>query len=160
MGLDMYLTAERLFSGYMDLNERDRIIEVMEGDCPPINRDINPSATVTVDIAYWRKANQVHDWFVQNVQGGEDNCQKHYVSVEDLRSLVTTCEELLVKRDPELAEEELPTTSGFFFGSTEYGDDYWADLEYTVSELRPVLDWFDADEERRMNWDLHYRASW
>ena len=112
------------------------------------------------EIGYWRKANQIHQWFVDNVQGGEDNCQKYFVSIEDLRGLVTLCEGLLVKRDPELAEEELPTASGFFFGDTEYNDWYWQDLEDTVNQLRPVLDWFDENEKRRMQWDLHYRASW
>jgi hypothetical protein len=159
MGLDMYLTAERYLGNYMNPNERNRVIEALEGDHPPV-RDTNPSATVQIDVAYWRKANQVHDWFVQRVQGGEDNCQKYFVSIEDVRSLVATCEELLVKRDPEQAEEELPTTSGFFFGNTEYNDWYWQDLEDTVNQLRPVLDWFDENDKRRMDWDLHYRASW
>ena len=159
MGLDMYLTAERYLGNYMNPNERNRVIEALEGDHPPV-RDTNPSATVQIDIAYWRKANAIHEWFVQNVQGGEDNCQKYFVSIEELRELVTLCEGLLVKQDAELAEAELPTASGFFFGDTAYEENYWADLEDTVNQLRPVLDWFDADEKRRMQWDLHYRSSW
>jgi hypothetical protein len=159
MGLDMYLTAERYFGSYMNPNERNRIVEALEGDHPPIQHE-RPSATVQIDLAYWRKANQVHNWFVENVQGGEDNCQKYFVSIEDLRSLVATCEGLLVKRSLVDAEEELPTQSGFFFGDTEYGEYYWECVEDTVNQLRPVLDWFDADEKRRMHWDLHYRSSW
>jgi len=153
------LTAERYFGNYMNPNERDLIIEALEGDHPPV-RDTNPSATVQIDIAYWRKANQIHQWFVDNVQGGEDNCQKYFVSIEDLRGLVTLCEGLLVKKSVVDAEEELPTASGFFFGDTEYNEYYWQDLEDTVNQLRPVLDWFDENDKRLMQWDLHYRASW
>jgi|1186.fasta_scaffold611083_1 hypothetical protein len=32
------------------------------------------------DAGYWRKANPVHRWFVENVQHGEDDCRKYYVS--------------------------------------------------------------------------------
>ena len=158
MGLDMYLTAEKYISGYSEQTKRDIALEGLEGDHPPTTE--GTSVTISLDVAYWRKANQIHNWFVERVQGGEDDCRTYHVPLEDLRELVTTCEGLLVKRDPELAEEELPTASGFFFGNTEYEDDYWADLEDTVAQLRPVLEWFDADEKRRFNWDLQYRASW
>jgi len=158
MGLDMYLTAEKYISGYSEQTKRDIALEGLEGDHPPIKSDT--SVTTQLDVAYWRKANQVHDWFVQNVQGGEDNCQKYFVPLDDLRELVTTCEGLLVKKSVVDAEEELPTASGFFFGNTDYGDDYWADLDDTVAQLRPLLDWFDADDRRKRDWDLHYRSSW
>lgn len=158
MGLDMYLTAEKYLGGYTDTTKRDIALEGLEGDHPPVTG--NPSVTITLDVAYWRKANQVHDWFVQTVQGGEDNCQTYHVPLEDLRNLVTTCEGLLVNKSAVDAEEELPTASGFFFGSTEYGEDYWQDLEDTVNQLRPLLDWFDDDPKRRLDWDLQYRSSW
>ena len=158
MGLDMYLTAERFVGSYSDPTKRDILIEALEGDHPPTRP--NDNVTITLDVAYWRKANQIHNWFVERVQGGEDNCQTHFVSLENLRELLTTCEGLLIKKSVVDAEEELPTASGFFFGSTEYGEDYWQDLEDTVAQLRPVIDWFDDDEKRRMHWDLQYRASW
>ena len=27
-----------------------------------------------VEIGYWRKSNQIHKWFVDNIQEGVDNC--------------------------------------------------------------------------------------
>ena len=31
-------------------------------------------------FGYWRKANQIHKWFVDNVQGGIDDCRPYPVS--------------------------------------------------------------------------------
>ena len=48
------------------------------------------------NIGYWRKANQIHKWFVDNVQDGEDDCQMHReVTKSDLESLLTTCQEVI-----------------------------------------------------------------
>jgi len=44
------------------------------------------------ELAYWRKANAIHKWFVDNVQHGVDNCEKYRLTksnIEDLLALVT-----------------------------------------------------------------------
>lgn len=46
-------------------------------------------------VAYWRKANQIHRWFVENVQGGDDDCREYYVSREQLKELLTTVRTVL-----------------------------------------------------------------
>jgi hypothetical protein len=47
----------------------------------------------------------------------------------------------------------LPTASGFFFGSTEYDEYYFEELERTERELNELL--------RDKTWDyLEYQASW
>ena len=158
MGLDMYLTAEKYVSGYSDVPTRDKIMAALN-DYPPL-RDEGAHAVVNVSVAYWRKANAIHNWFVENVQDGEDKCEKTYVPFDKLKELVATCERLLVKRDPELAAEELPTTGGFFFGPTDYDDWYWGNLEETVAILSPLIQWFEADENRAGDWDLFYQSSW
>ena len=81
-------------------------------------------------IADWRKANAVHQWFVENVQNGEDDCEFHReVTESDLKDLRDTCKEILdacylyngeVVVDVDLASELLPTQGGFFFGGIEY----------------------------------------
>ena len=158
MGLDMYLTAEKYVSGYSEVATRDKILGALD-DCPPL-RENGAHAIVNVNVAYWRKANAIHKWFVDNVQGGEDDCRKVFVPLDELRDLVGLCETLLGKRDAELAEEYLPTESGFFFGDTGYGDWYWDTLQATVDQVKPLLMWFDEDESRRFGWDVHYQASW
>lgn len=53
--------------------------------------------------------------------------------------------------DPTVAQKLLPTTSGFFFGSTEYDQWYLRDLEYTRDVLeRAVL--YDGE--------FYYEADW
>ena len=53
------------------------------------------------------------------------------------------------------AEDLLPTTSGFFFGSTDYDEYYLQDLEKTVELLTPYL-------EEKDDWSVGYvyQASW
>ena len=103
---------------------------------------------------YWRKANAIHKWFVDNVQYGEDDCGSYEVSVEQLKELRKTCKKVLkstklievtkvdpykVLEDPSVAEELLPTQSGFFFGGTEYDEWYWNDLEMTVRGIDAIM---------------------
>jgi len=159
MGLDMYLNAERFFGGYSDPQGRDQMIAVLGDERPPMCVS-DASAALSFEVAYWRKANAVHRWFVENVQNGEDDCRKVDVSLDQLRDLVGLCETLLGKRDAELAEEYLPTESGFFYGSTDYDDWYWDCLQLTVDQVKPLLMWFDEDPRRAAQWDVSYRSSW
>ena len=135
------------------------------------------------DVAYWRKANAIHNWLVENVQYGEDNCYPHEISKEQLEELRATCRKVLeslvkggthkekvkVGRDNngdiykeidvynniELAEELLPTTSGFFFGSTTYDEWYKESLEKTIEQIDNILENTDFDTEL-----IEYCSSW
>jgi len=53
-----------------------------------------------------------------------------------------------------LASEHLPTTSGFFFGSTEYDEWYFQDLQSTVEIIDNALSKI-GDE-----WTFSYQSSW
>ena len=92
----------------------------------------------------WRKANAVHRWFVENVQGGEDDCGTYDVPVTKLRELRDILERVVDCR--ELGPELLPTQSGFFFGSTEY-DDWYVHKAYMVLQAVIVVlyDFRDGD---------------
>ena len=90
-----------------------------------------------VEAGYWRKVNQVHNWFVENVQSGEDDCGTYEVGREQLANLKSRCERVLA--DPTRAEELLPTTEGFFFGGTEYDDYYQEGLRDTIRILDQCL---------------------
>ena len=46
-------------------------------------------------VGYWRKANQVHKWFVDNVQDGDDDCGTYPVTREQLEELLEKCEYIL-----------------------------------------------------------------
>src|ERR1017187_4553583 len=47
------------------------------------------------EVAYWRKANAIHGWFVNNVQNGIDQCQESVVTREQLNELLSVCYEVI-----------------------------------------------------------------
>lgn len=109
--------------------------------------------TIFQNIAYWRKANQIHKWFVENVQGGTDDCNMYKVEKGQLEELLSTCK--LVKENQKLASKLLPTQCGFFFGGTEYDEYYMEDIDHTIKALEKVLKETDFD-----NWIVLYVSSW
>lgn len=109
--------------------------------------------TIATEVGYWRKANQVHKWFVENVQGGVDDCNAYEVTKENLIELFKTCQTVLVNR--EMAPDLLPTTTGFLFGSTGYDRDYFMDLIETIRIIRAAL-----DLTKKKDVYFCYRSSW
>ena len=149
MGLDMYLKAKRF---YYDEARAQEIINLTMPENHPFKK--LRQADVTIEIGYWRKANEIHNWFVNNVQDGEDNCAEYWVSKENIESLLATVRKVL--DDPKLAEELLPTQGGFFFGSTEYDECYFAGLRETEEMLANVVS-FVKDNPA---FHLYYESSW
>lgn len=94
-------------------------------------------ATIEFPVGYWRKANQIHAWFVKNVQGGEDNCGTYAVAREQLEELKEICINVLAV--PEMAMELLPPQAGFFFGSTEIDEWYLLDIQNTINIIDRCL---------------------
>ena len=47
------------------------------------------------EVAYWRKANAIHRWFVDHVQNGVDKCQESPVTREQLNELLSVCHEVI-----------------------------------------------------------------
>jgi hypothetical protein len=142
MGLDMYLKGRR----YLWQNADADIAN-------DIQRQIGVKYRVTevsIEAMYWRKANQIHDWFVQNVQDGIDDCERYFVSRTMLEKLLVDCQAALDQKDGTI----LPPSEGFFFGSTEVDADYWNDIERTAAGISLALTDLGDD------WDFEYRASW
>jgi len=46
---------------------------------------------VTATAVYWRKANAIHKWFVDNLADGVDDCRPLWVSTDHLKELFLTC---------------------------------------------------------------------
>lgn len=110
------------------------------------------------EVAYWRKSNQVHNWFVTNCQNGVDECQQTRVNKENLIDLKEACQAVLSAPESdrvETAKRILPTVGGFFFGMTEYNEYYFVDLEDTVKMLDKVIDETDFEKE-----EIYYTSSW
>jgi hypothetical protein len=115
-----------------------------------ITKEAFAGLTINFPVAYWRKSNQIHNWFVQNIQDGQDNCASYYVPLEKLEELKEVCIEVLAV--PEKAEELLPNSAGFFFGSTEYDEYYFGDIQETIETIDRCI----ASGET----DFQYQSSW
>ncbi len=168
MGLDMYLEIRKHFSGY-EFRDEDKakaaeykaVIEA--AGLEEASATTNPFATVSTTAIYWRKANAIHKWFVDTLADGVDECQEIHVPLEKLKELRDTCfEALSIPAGMDFADHAdsvLPSTSGFFFGSTDYDDYYVQDLQNTmdcIDRLVKIL----PDDGEGWDWSLVYRASW
>ena len=145
MGLDMYLNAKR----YLWHNE-DELAGKISSEFPELG-DARIKE-ITAEVMYWRKSNAIHKWFVDNVQGGEDDCGDYEVGRDQLQKLVDVIDEVLSNR--KLAETLLPPQTGFFFGSTNLDEWYWEDLKRTRDQLSAIL------SKNMEGWYFEYHSSW
>ena len=181
----MYLSASVYTSGgysHSSQEEKDRFAAILKAAGLDLTglREAN-SLYIKPNVAYWRKANQIHSWFVREVQNGVDDCGSYYVSRENLEALVGICQQIaatfvwgetvtvvseynpnysyeereLLSMDKELAKSLLEPQSGFFFGSTDYDNWYAEDIEDTITQLTAVL----ANESLKKS-DFEYHSSW
>jgi hypothetical protein len=144
MGLDMYLSAKKYLWKFDDADVQ---VSKEIQDKLNLRRRVKE---VSIEAMYWRKANQIHSWFVENVQDGIDECKPHHVSREELEELLRTCRAALHHKDSRI----LPPQEGFFFGSTEVDNDYWDDIKRTAAEIETLLAELDD------SWEFEYCASW
>jgi len=154
VGLDMYLEARKFVSSYSDAEMYQNLKRQMglaTGDLPHSN-----FGTLSLEVMYWRKVNAVHDWFVREVQGGEDDCKTYHVDRDKLAELLDICKRVVDNRDDQsVAEELLPSASGFFFGSTDYDEYYYEGLLWTIEGIERIL---KNPAYERM--DFYYQSSW
>ena len=123
--------------------------------------------SIMQQVGYWRKANEIHNWFVKNVQDGDDDCDYHNECTRGiLEDLLHTCKTVLdscdttyrdgqVVIDSIVAEELLPRCRGFFFGGDGYDEYYVSDIVDTIKILEDVL--ATTDFETQM---VFYISSW
>lgn len=154
MGLDMYLTANRYISawGHSKTDETKLFNQLLTNAGVDLGDVATPSGEIEFHIGYWRKANQIHSWFVQNVQDGKDECVRHFVHNDKLRELRKTCEFAL--DHPKRAEDILTPKDGFFFGSMEVDNYYFDDLRDTIKIIDKCLSFKYKD------WRFFYQSSW
>jgi len=152
MGLDMYLNAERFVSGYVVEGDDERAEKIKEL-FPELASGV--IRKVSAEVGYWRKANAIHNWFVQNVQNGVDDCGTYYVERKKLQELLNLVDLVLSKKGKRktIAKAVLPPTSGFFFGGTDIDEYYYEDMKNTKTILENALKLQD-------NLDLYYHSSW
>lgn len=153
MGLDMYLVKRHYVQRWAHQSPEEQFeVTVKRGDVAYDAIKMERVTEIVEQVAYWRKANAVHAWFVKNVQDGQDDCRDYYVSREQLMELLSLAQEALTSKVP---AKLLPTKAGFFFGNLEYDEDYRIDMSDTVRQLTEIL-----AEPETGHGSFYYRASW
>jgi hypothetical protein len=162
-------------------------VQITRGGKPVPGVKADRISSIDEDVMYWRKANHIHAWFVDNVQDGKDGGGEYRVDDDKLRELHAVCQKVteasklvdgtvyagtvynkdhphgVVQRTPgkviedaTVAEKLLPTREGFFFGSTEYDEDYLDEVIRTRDWAAEML----ADRANGVSGDICYSSSW
>lgn len=179
MGLDMYLYRKTYVKNWEHMTEEEKTKITFEGQRTK-GIDTSKITEIIEEVGYWRKANAIHQWFVDNVQDGEDDCKQYYVSEDKLRELLSLVDKVLkstklvdgnitngyefkdgketpiiqkgkTMKDSSVAEDLLPVSEGFFFGGTDYDEYYYEDLKLTKEILENAL---------KVGGDFYYQSSW
>ena len=183
MGLDMYLEGSFSKRAYIQPTEQ-QYADMREGKEVKLKKSSEFEDAIVaigfenapIDYAYnhftyvfpiitWRKANAIHKFFVDEVQEGNDNCERHYVSRETLQELLDRITTILDIKTPVAremkAEELLPTDiEGCFFGTKDYDDWYYKDLEDTKKTLEKVFEYEENAEAGKCFDSFYYQSSW
>lgn len=187
MGLDMFAYRKAYVKPWDHQSADERYsVQIARGGKPVPGIQSDRISRIEEEVMYWRKANHIHAWFVDNVQDGIDNCADYYVGSEQLRKLLAICEKVIaasklvdgqicesythnskgervnhmvagkVIEDATVANELLPTREGFFFGGNEYNEYYLEDVIDTRDWIVRML----ADEAAGVPGDIFYSSSW
>jgi hypothetical protein len=159
MGLDMYIfktkKTDHSAQQLSELNSRAAADNPEFAEFLPLNKPYPESApdivSIFKEVAYWRKFNALHQWFVTNVQLGIDDCGLYEVTRDEL----TQCLELLRETAASGNSNTLPPTQGFFWGSTEVDESYWRMIRSSIDMVYGLIEYTDWNKER-----LFYQASW
>ena len=131
------------------------------------------------EAGYWRKANAIHNYFVTNIQNGNDDQRAYRVPKRVFKDLLAKCTAILelamaegFRPEPDengnyqdgfkasakltdLCNEQLPTQGGFFFGSTDYDDWYFHQIHYTKKLIEGIFEAWDTDGHKS-----YYYSCW
>lgn len=150
MGLDMYLEGRRYLSPTDEGTAPARkAVAAAIGFEPPASKpggepELMEVVAVSVRVGYWRKSYPLHQWFVDNVQEGHDDCRPAYVSDSVLRELQARLEQ--VRSAPESVSEHFVVEEGEALDEDE--------IDFALDVLS------HARRLQEAGWDLYYRSSW
>lgn len=153
MGLDIYIhkrkrvekqpTIEELKEGLASSLMLIKNVEMFDADY--INEFIEYQQDkfgMDKEVGYFRKVNFLYAYFQDRLE--DEGCE---VTKEDLNDIIAKCKEVLEKHDEETSKKLLPTCDGFFFGSTDYDDYYYADVQNVMDKATEILANLHKDEE-------------
>lgn len=160
MGLDMYLKRKIYYGlNYKHNNIEGKKTKIVINDEVVDHTDLEE---ISFQVGYWRKFNALHNYFVENIQEGVDDCKEYWISEEKLKDIINLCQKDIEYLDTLKLENDiyinvddeklnLIPKSGFFFGSTEINTWHYEMLKNTINQLTEALS---------INGDFYYQSSW
>lgn len=136
MGLDMFLTGKKYFFGW--------------GDDKP-EEDGYPLKTKELELGYWRKHPNLHGFIVKTFGGDVDDCQQIDLAANDIDRIIRA-----------IRNNELPHTTGFFFGASPSIDDaeyYEEQKNKDIETFAHAIDWLKELNNKEFR-SVYYQASW
>lgn len=187
MGLEMY-AYRRQYVKIDEEPERSKLEKLLEKLGKTITA-IRPKRIAMIDnqVMFWLKANHIHQWFVNNVQKGYDDCGKYFVSWEKLKELKDACAEVLkssqmvdglvyggtfysngqlepeVRRIPGKVIQDASVAQSLLptNGGVFFGNDDYD--EHYLNEVQATKEWIEsmlADKESGILGDIYYESRW
>lgn len=188
MGLDMY-AARRLYVKQWDHQPKEErySVKITKGGKPV--KGIKPEGIsyIEEEVMYWRKANHIHAWFVENVQDDNDDCGSYYVPPTLLKELLTLCNQVIeasklvvraintdAVQDKEHPNELDMSEQGKVVGDTTVAETllpttsgfFFGSQEYDewyLKDIKDTRDWLVRmidDQENGVPGDIYYSSSW
>lgn len=105
---------------------------------------LKPWAVASEVMGRFKKANQIHRWFLENIQNGVDDGRFYVVEEDQFKKLYKLC--TTVDSNPAQAEELLPTLKGFDIGSAKYDAVYYENLSKVLIILGHINNSFDFEK--------------
>ncbi len=188
MGLDMYASRRLHVKQWEHHRPEERYkVQIEYGGKPLEGIQADRISDVEEEVMYWRKANHIHGWFVDNVQAGEDKCRPYYVHYDQIARLGEVCEKVI---------KASKLVKGKVWNGRRYDEDhpkgidqwqpgkvidnpsvakkllptrsgcFFGSLQYDEQYLNDVIetrDWAKrmlTDEESGVPGDIYYSSSW
>lgn len=125
---------------------KDRLRAEFENEAIELQRKIDECYDALYsEVAYFRKVNFLLPYF-----NYEENCSEVVIDKCEVEELVNDCKRVLAAKDTDeaekVADELLPTEEGCFFGSTDYDEWYFKDVQEVMDKFTEILNNFDFDE--------------
>ena len=152
MGLDMYLSAKKYL---WSLNDEDKHLQEAINeliDLEPTMRSRFRGCSllvkgIEIEAMYWRKAYEIHNWFIKEIQNGVDDCGEYFVPHYRIQDLISLCRKAIDEKDSTLLGKDVTHDEGDQW--------FWDNLKHTVEELTIAL--YALPES---HYSLYYQSSW
>lgn len=104
---------------------------------------IQKKVRLSKELAYFRKVNFLIPFIEDYYDITElENCEEIELDKYCIEELIIRCKQVL--EDNSKAEELLPVEGGFFFGSTEYDQGYFEDVQLVKDTCLNLLEEFSS----------------